>query len=216
MNALIFGRRQLGKSTLSLFLGRQTQCGVIIFDPTGQFENGVIACESLEELEEVLVSDRARTLGTMISFRPQNDVYEEFDSFASMLWNFSNYCLIVDESSQVQSASKAHPKLDRFVRLANPRRVHLIQSMHRPADAATICRSLTTDWYIFYTTLKNDLDVIEEKCGEECRELVSRLPRHHLLHWSDDHGTHELWSEPEKWFVPIKEADAPRKEQVLA
>ena len=139
-------------------------------------------------------------------YRPQRDVWGEFDAFAECLWRKKGFTLFIDEASQLQSPGQAHQWLDRFVRMCPSRDVHISQTMHRPRDAATICRSLATDWYIFRTTLQSDIDIIAERCGDEMAAQVAAFPEgsHHVLHWDDAAAEGELLTEPAEWFESLE------------
>lgn len=203
MNALVFGRRKLGKSTLALHLACSAAPGVIIFDPNGQFDCGLILSDPLDL--QLALDEKT----PLIVYRPINDVQSEFSELAAILWPYRNFALLIDEGSQVQTFSKPLPMLDRFVRLSNTHSVHLIQTMHRPVDAATICRSLATDWYMFRSTQESDLKAIEERCGEEVRELVSTIAGEQgkgnpYVHWDDNVAQFELVQDSAAWYQQMK------------
>lgn len=202
-HSLIFGRRRQGKTTLGLHLAMAGSGGVAIYDINSQIERfpknttsdlGLFANWLDASDERVLV------------YRPQRDVWGEFDGFAEILWHKRGFTLFIDEASQLQSASGAHPWLDRFVRMCSARDVQIIQTLHRPRDAATLCRSLATDWYVFRTTLESDLDVISEHCGGSLSEQVGRFAEgnHHALHWDDALGQADILSSPDQWFEPLR------------
>lgn len=200
-HALIFGRRRQGKTTLGLHLALEGNGGVAVYDINSQIERfrttsdlGVFANWIDGSPDRVLV------------YRPQRDVWGEFDGFAEVLWHKRRFTLFIDESSQLQTAAGAHPWLDRFVRMCSARDVRIIQTLHRPRDSSTLCRSLASDWYIFRTTLESDLDVIAEHCGDSLGEAVRRFTEgsHHALHWDDSHAEGRILSNPAEWFEPLK------------
>lgn len=212
MNALIFGRRRQGKSTLSFFLARRRHQTVIVFDPNAQFD-GRMVVYNLEDVRE-WIDQGGR--GEII-FRPTPGMIEEdFETLVEVLWNYGNYALIVDEASCVQNAHSIAPSLERLMRQA-PRDgarnrsgaivdVTVIQTLHRPADANTICRALATDAFIFQTQLARDLDTVENQWGAEVRAHLSTLARWHCVHiWSDLDGSqrYSIWRDPSKWYVAI-------------
>jgi hypothetical protein len=131
------------------------------------------------------------------------DVEQEFSDFCMAMDYFDSYTMLIDEASQIQSPGWLHPSLERLVRLADPEKISVIQTMHRPQDSHPLCRSLMSHLYIFRTSLERDLDIIESHCGREAREIVSNLPPHHLLHWSEDAESFEVWADPARWYMPI-------------
>jgi len=198
MNALVFGRRQQGKSTLAFALAEEKQLPVAIYDINAQFRAWP---------EEVVSdpSDFALKIedSDLVIYRPESDPWEEFEPVADALWERDGYVLIVDEASQLQSPSAAHPKLDRLVRMCDAKTVHLIQTIHRPADAAVICRSLATDWYIFRTNQENDLKVIAERCGARVAQEAASIQPHEYVHWDDSAGIYTVCKRPDSWFRDI-------------
>ncbi|HEV2498614.1 MAG TPA: hypothetical protein VGY31_03425 [Terriglobia bacterium] len=198
MNALVFGRRQQGKSTLAFVLAEEKEIPIAIFDINGQF------CAWPEEVVSE-VNDFAARLeeSDLVIYRAEESPWEEFEAVADELWVRGEYVLLVDEASQVQSPGHAHPKLDRIVRMADAKNVHLIQTMHRPSDAAMICRSLATDWYIFRTNQETDLKVIAERCGPDVAAVAAELAPHEYVHWDDSAGIYWISKDPVSWFRNI-------------
>ena len=200
MNALIYGRRRQGKSTLSLALALSTDKQVAIFDPNAQFHVGAIVTtadelnRSLDEGEHVVV------------FRPRPDEIDaDFTIFGSTVWQWNPLAVIIDETSSVQSANRIHPELERLLRQA-PDGVDLIQSTHRLVDTQRLTRSLATDMFFFQSTLRADLAVVEAEVSAKVAERIRSLPVYQCLHyWIDVGGVsrYSIWSESEVWYVGI-------------
>jgi hypothetical protein len=200
---LIFGRRFQGKTTIALHLALQGTKGVAVYDINAQIARFPESTTSdLGVLDNWLDSSGHR----VVVFRPQTDVWSEFDFFAGSLWRKRGFCLFIDEASQLQTSGHCHPWLDRFVRMASRQDVDIIQTMHRPRDAATLCRSLATDWYIFRTTQETDLEVIAEHCGSDIAEQVRNVGEgsHHAVHWDDAVARGEILTDPAAWFESLK------------
>lgn len=196
---LYFGRRRQGKSTKALSDALKENGGIVIYDINAQFRAFPRSTTSdLERFDQLVSEGDAR----IIVYRPQWSAWHEFGPVAQILRRLSGYTLLVDEASQLQKAVAAHPDLDWFVRMA-PDGVRVFQTMHRPRDAATVCRSLATDWFIFRTTLRRDLEVIREQCGDEPAAAVARFREggRDVYHWSDEFGRGEILSNPREWFV---------------
>ena len=200
---LVFGRRGQGKTTLALWLALQNPGGVAIYDINAQ-----IRCFPRQTTHDLGIFANwvdASDFRCLV-FRPSRDVWGEFEGFAEILWRKRGFTLLVDEASQLQTSAGAHTWLDRFVRMAPRDDVAIIQTMHRPRDSATLCRSLATDWFVFFTTLGHDLTVIEEHCGEDHVATVQGLGEasHRVFHWDDAHGRAEVLNDPQRWFMRLR------------
>lgn len=209
-NSLIFGRRGQGKTTLAFYLAQRAKLSIAVFDINGQIASAgsEATFNNLDDLELFL----AEGVGALVVYRPESNVEGEFDGFADLLWLRTNYTLLIDEASQIQSAGYAHPKLDRLVRMGPRQAVNLIQTLHRPADVATVCRSLARHFYIFRTRQESDLKMLAERCGPQVAEIVAGLNEHEFVHWDDDRETLETVKDAASWYVDINASPAPGPE----
>jgi len=204
-HAVIWGRRRQGKSTLALALAIASgKRPIIIFDPCDQYAAWPAVDEEL--LEELLDSD----FGIARYSPGGQDPEQAFSNLMLVLdggvWRWSDYALIIDESSILQRPQRLHPALDRLVRQA-PDDILVIQTMHRPSDAHPLVRSLASDYFWFQTYLARDLEVVEDTWGAEVADEISRLPSYHLLHFWLDFGGEprwKIWNDPSIWYVPLR------------
>jgi hypothetical protein len=202
VNVLIFGRRQLGKSTFAMHLAQQRDgWGIAVFDPNRQFDAFAADAYDPDTFEDLL--DAASGHPAIVRYVPVNDVQNEFEAVAELMWQREHFVFIVDEASQLQTAVKPNRWIDRFVRLQQPEEGDFIQTMHRPRDAAMICRSLANHWYIFRTTDASDLAAIGERCGETVARQAESLPPGQVIFWNDDLATVQLFEDARSWYVPI-------------
>lgn len=198
---LIFGRRTQGKSTLAAYIAEQQRGGIAVFDPNGQFDAFPLQASEPARFKRLL--DSAGTgRKRFVVYRPYRDLEAEFSEVARILWRRSHFAFLVDEAHNLQSPSCLNPGLEKLVRLA-PDDLVLVQTMHRPADSAVLCRSLASVWCIFRTTEENDLEVIRRRCGRAVAEVVCALPPRHVLWWSDDDATYRVLTQPRDWFRRI-------------
>jgi len=203
MNSLFFGRRQQGKSTLAFHLAQQAGLSIAIFDVNAQFRAWPESTYSnLEDFELALLEGRDH----LLIYRPESDPDAEFSICADLLWNRRDYTLLIDEASQLQTAGRPHEKLGRLIRMGDARAVNVFQTLHRPADSATLCRSLAHHWYLFRTTLETDLAVVAERCGMRAAEALQQLGPFEYVHWDDDKQALDVVKNPGAWFVDIHNA----------
>lgn len=213
MNSLYLGRRQHGKTTLSLHHAQLRQesfgRGILAFDINSQIhvypEYTVTGLDQLEELLEKKPS--------VIIYRPfevnyipskKDELENQFSMFARMIWPLTNFVLIVDEAHWLQSANSCEPGLAAFVRQSDPQGIDLFQSAHAPADMWTRARGLASDWNIFRLTRESDLEAIESECGSEVREIVSQLPKYQYVHYNADDGIFEVVKDSESWHIKTR------------
>ena len=201
MNSLFFGRRQQGKSTLAFHLAQKAGLSIAVFDINAQFRAWPgVTFNNLDDVELCLLEGIER----LLIYRPENDVEAEFSRLADLLWNRTDYTLLIDEASQVQVAARPHEKLGRLIRMGDARSINVLQTLHRPADSATLCRSLAHHWYIFRTTLETDLAVVAERCGAQAAEALQQLGAFEYVHWDDDLQKLEIVKNPGAWFVDLR------------
>lgn len=204
MNGLAFGKRHQGKTTLALHLARQLDVTLCAFDINRQFHFSPDSAVSTEDDVRALLLAGERE----IIFRPGLDVKADFEALSRALCDWQDLVILVDESSRLQGANWLHPWLDELIRRSDSERVHLIQTLHRPSDAANICRALASDWYIFHTTQPASLGCIADQCGREVAELAVSLGPREFVHWNDDRETFEQVTDPESWFESLSRPEA--------
>lgn len=199
MNALIFGRRRQGKSTLALALALSRNKPIVIFDPNNQYQ--IMPPLPVEQVELAMERNAPLTI-----VQPEaGQMTEEFELLVAQLRNWSNYVVIVDETNSIQSKAALHPGLEWLMRKA-PDDVDVIQTTHRPYDTQRLVRALAGELFIFQTTLQADLEVLAREYAPEIADEVSKLGAYECLHyWTEQAGVrkYSIWRKPEAWYVPI-------------
>ena len=193
MNGLLMGKRGRGKTTLALHLARSLGLTVCVFDINRQFDFPAEIVTDRNDLESRLYDGAA-----FIVFRPGLDIDAGFEEFARGVSNWRDLTVLIDESSRLQASNSLHPWLDEFIRRG--RDIHLLQTFHRPSDAANICRALASDWFIFQTRQPASLACVADQCGGEVAEIVSALGEREYVHWNDDAEKWERVSDARGWF----------------
>lgn len=221
MNALIFGRRRQGKSTLALRLALSYHHTVFLFDPNAQYHlgAGVPMFQELEDLQEWM-EDRRVDHGIVI-YRPRvnrqsQSLDESFADFAEVISQKGHWGLVIDEASYLQNHARIDPALEGLMRQA-PRDgarnaagqvvdVSIIQTTHRPVDAHSICRALCSDTFFFQSSLRRDIDFIESQYGPEVSGALTDLPRWNTVHVYDSGGRQQftIWDRPDAWYLDIE------------
>jgi hypothetical protein len=210
--SLILGRRELGKSTLALYIARKTPTR-IIFDPRAMFHTSpdifrddlfLSGRAGVEENLELALDTRSE-----IIVAPPYHVIETFNSMCEILarWVEENpreeLTLIVDEARFVETTSEINPFFDWLLRCTLRSQVNIVFTAHRPADIAVDIRSIADFWIMFHTTQEHDLKVIAERCGSEVSEMVHELKPGEVVIWNDSRATFRKETDRVKWFVPM-------------
>lgn len=199
-NGLVMGKRGRGKTTLALHLARSLGLTVCVFDINRQFDFPAALVADRNDLESRLYEG-----ADFIVFRPGLDIDAGFEEFAQGISNWRDLTILVDESSRLQASNSLHPWLDEFIRRG--RDIHLLQTFHRPSDAANICRALASDWYIFQTRQPASLACVADQCGAEVAEIVSSLGAREYVHWDDDAETCERVNDAGTWFQSLSDSE---------
>ena len=229
MNITVEGQKYEGKTTLAFFLACRIQDRmhahkIVIFDPKWAFKNEEFKCggrvrtvahsESIDEFEAL-----THEPGTAVAFRPRVDfgqddeesIAEDFTAFceAIQLEHFLKHppeeplVILVDEAYHLQRGTYVHPALSAANRLATQGKIYIIQAVHGPKEIAPLMRRQMDEFYLFRQNDPTDLDAINERCGAECAEIVSRLPLHHVVKFTSRDRKFEVWSHPDAWYCPI-------------
>lgn len=175
----------------------------MIFDPCAQYRNFPL----IADLDSAM-SDGPEIFRVSESLEsdPERAFSVTMETLDGGQWRWSDYTLIVDESSMLQRPQSMHPALARLIRQA-PDDVCVIQTLHRPSETHPTVRALVTDCFFFQAHIARDLEVIEQTYGAEVAAKVSRLSQHHVLHWWLGAGgipRYEVWDKPEEWFIELR------------
>ena len=200
----LVGRRSVGKSTLALYLARQTSARVII-DPRGLFRGAPVRAENADEVSECF--DRL-TAGEIQEFAitAYDDPQALFRSSARHLQTWARgrtvrpLSVIVDE---VRDADAECAAFD-WVRRGCPRdKMHVLFTCHRPVDIPTRVRAIADHWCIFRTTQTHDLKSIEERCSTAVATTVGALQGRQFVHWNDEIGEMRISADETAWYTSL-------------
>jgi hypothetical protein len=219
MNALFIGRRQHGKTTLSVSTALEIQAetgrGIIIYDINSQVDS--FPDDTVFDLDGL--QEKIAEHPSVIVYRPLSDSYNpalkdelenDFAAFTSVIWPKTDYVLIVDEAHWLQGANFCEPSLAGFVRMSDPHGIDLLQSAHALSDMWGRARGLASHLFIFKLTRKADLEAVASLCGDEVAAIVKNLPKYHFVRFHADEGDFKVFDKPDEWFVDVK-----RKKEVF-
>lgn len=201
-SAIILGRRRQGKSTLALNVAAARSESIVVVDPNWQYRN-FPACPIDPS---TIVSGLENQNGCLLVLHPDPArIMDEWALIASVLWDYEDYSLLIDEASMIQHAGWCDSWLERYLRQA-PDSVSLIQTTHRAVDLCKLSRSLATDLFLFRTTLEADLSLLGSEFPGLKIPAVRTLPVYNVLHYWTERGGYErnnLWDKPGEWNINI-------------
>lgn len=210
MNALIVGKRRMGKSTLALALSRLHANIIIVYDPNTQFREFGEA-RTIPQIQATLewFSDPENPepeQPVILVFRPRVDHFDEdFTALADMLWRFDGYTILVDEASTLQTPHQINPSLARIVR-QGPAGVSIIQTCHRVPDINRLGRALCTDYFFFRSTQSKDVANMAAEFDDRLDHILPMLKAYEVVHhWAGSGGVDELsiWRDSKPWFIEL-------------
>ena len=196
-----------GKSTLALFIARQSPTRVI-YDPRKQFHTSEVVFTGSEDDTFFNMLDNEQE----IIVRPGLDGERWLDFTAQEIldWIEQNpgekICFLIDEANMVGLDAKpqdSFPHLNYLLRSAGEENVNIVITSHRIIEMHPAIRSIATYVCMFRTTHESDLEAIRQKCGAEVMEIVQKLPPNELVVWDDNFGTWKIYSDRSKWFVEL-------------
>jgi hypothetical protein len=201
---LVIGRRELGKTTLAVYLAKQFPKRVI-FDPRHmigttrniftQVDSGMLY-ETLDMRSEIIV-------------RPHFEVEETFGAMCEEIYYWlldhpaQRFALLVDECRFIRE-----PEKDRFfdyiVRCTKRDLVTVILTCHGVVDISTDLRRVADYWILFQITMEHDLERIYERCGPVVANEVQKLNSFEFIVWDDAHRRWWKRTDAETWYIPLE------------
>lgn len=210
MNALIVGKRRMGKSTLALALARLHSNIIIVYDPNSQYREFGDP-KSVPQIQATLdwFSDPENPEPTepiILVFRPRVDHFEEdFGALADMLWKYDGYSIVADEAPTLQTPHAINSQLARIVR-QGPAGVSIFQTCHRVPDVNRLSRALCTDYFFFRSTQSKDVQNMAAEFDDRLVRILPALKAYEVVHiWQAKGGASELaiWRDSKPWFVEL-------------
>jgi hypothetical protein len=90
------------------------------------------------------------------------------------------------ENGQFRADEKGKsPILESIVHYGRHRNLVVIATAQRPTDVALRFRALCSQFRIFQTVEKQDLDYLEPRIGETCVSLLPKLPKYDFVVWTE-------------------------------
>ena len=210
MIRLMLGRRSQGKTTLGYFVARQSPARMI-FDPRGMVRSDASTVETsdpgIRDGSEDLIDGRI----TELVVTPAANVNARFATFCKgarahiTAHPHKPFAILIDE---VRFMDIRDENLDWIMRTSNVDRVQVIFTGHRPKDIPTDIRAIADSWNLFQFTLARDIAVIEEQTSPTVARDVQRLSPRCFIEWNDQIGAARYFSDPSKWYVRLRAADA--------
>lgn len=191
----IVGRRETGKTTLTMFLARHDpMVPRMVFDP----RNGIAARGSSikvftadDLIDQAFPAMAAGEVAEVIYTPRENNLSESFLVFSTLAQHYieqnpRRFVVVIDECALVKDdlESLDHP-LQAAMRWSRRDRVHFFLTCHQPKNIPTNTRAISDYLIFFRATQEHDLTVIRERCSAQFAADVSQLQPYHFLIWND-------------------------------
>lgn len=204
MIALCIGRKEQGKTTLGYHLVAPVPQRVI-FDPKEKFKttdliaNGMDVYDALNDCQpEIIVYAGSYTTERFSEY--SKDVNEWARQNRDKKFGF-----LVDEAGMALDDGIPED-FGSLLKTAPKDQARIVMTTWRAVEIPPLIRSQIDHWFIFKNLEPRDLEIIEERCGEEASALVQTLPLHAFVHVNDEHAERitKVVDDPSLWYVDIE------------
>lgn len=189
------GRRETGKTTLTMYLARaRRDARCMVFDSrNGIFPRAdgdkVYSGDELISAYATMVQGEIREL---IYTPRENNLRDAFVTWSTVVQHYIEtnptrpFHVVIDECALVKDdlESLDHP-LQAAMRWSRRDRVHFFLTCHQPKNVPTNTRAISDYLIFFHSTQEHDLKVIAERCSDAFAADVAKLKPFHFLIWND-------------------------------
>jgi len=157
---MVIGQRGTGKSVLTDYLLRQYA----------------------DSSHKVFVYDTVRDHPNFKRVTPENPSLEDFEEWAEKLFKQGDLIVGIEEIDMLCSSSQIGPEFKKLISLGRHKRIGLVMTARRIADAHKLAPSQTHHFFIFRMHLPNDVTYLRKFIGDDADKL-STLEDYHFMHW---------------------------------
>jgi len=210
MTYLVFGRRELGKTTLADAMLKALPKRAVI-DPRRMIRQRDQRIEYVQTQADALDALHEMMSGHEIDevvYQPQEDDLDQ--AFAGWTRALKQVILtyprqrigvLIDEASFYNLNA---PTFQWLLKCIPREQAHIFITAHQPKDVPTNVRAIADHWIVFYTTQHTDLERIAEK-SPEVASIAKTLRDRAFVHWDDTKARYSVNSQPSSWYVPLSE-----------
>lgn len=206
------GRREVGKTTLALYLIRKAQYKVI-FDP-----RGLVPADTRISGHEWIIAAFNRWYdqperAEPIVVTPEHSVQSQFETTSREVkrWIKSgdHVAYMVDEVLQVDlQPTDQSDDFDWILRLCPTRQALIVMTGHRPTDVPVNIRAIC-DWIVlFHMTQQHDLESVRKRCGDHVAAILPKLGPYQYVLWDDRTATYTINKNSGDWKIPLRDRQA--------
>jgi len=203
------GRRELGKSTLALFMVSQLPKRAILdprrmirrVDSRTEYVTNIM--DARDALHAMVFDDESDE----VIYQPEEDDLD----LAFEQWTRTLKTIVIQQPEReigifVDEASFYNLETPTFMWLAKCSLrdyTHIIITAHQPKDIPTGIRAIADHWFVFYTTQETDLAKIAEKSPSAAREAKALKGRSYV-HWNDTKAELAINKNPSSWYISMR------------
>jgi hypothetical protein len=206
MIVLCVGRKEQGKTTLA-YSSLLPMPKRVIFDPREDFETSdIVNTTGLD-----LYADLNEQENDEVIVQTSDDLEAAFATTCIELKDWivehrgERFGFLVDDSRLVLQTKSVPFEFSWMLRSTKVNESRIILTTWRVVDIPLEVRSQCDHWFIFKTTELRDLELIEERFGEQAVEMVKNLQPYHYLHADDSGPELKLTrvSDPKSFYIDI-------------
>lgn len=220
-NIIIIGQRRQGKTTLAVAVASTKSDTIIVWDPNDNVRSAAFesvrpnahwggSLRTLEQFMESAAADPGKIHMARVGPVEQGDIEAHFAATAEVLWGWTDYAFIVDESPLLQKPSRLDASLDRFIR-RSPADVYVIQTCHRMFELHALSRYLVDEVILFRLELPRERQLIGQQFHEQLAAEVAELGDREYAKWYRDNvGRTDYYRQPNAavWYVDLANRNA--------
>jgi hypothetical protein len=207
---LVFGRRELGKTTLAYAMIQGIAKRTII-DPRRMIQRRDARIEYVSTMADAddAISDMVDNPSlSEVVYQPREDDLDQ----AFIGWTRSIKRTLLDERDRqigilVDEASFYNlntPTFQWLIKCVPRDQAYIVITAHQPKDVPTTIRAIADHWFVFYTSQQTDLERIAEK-SPEAADAARHLRDRAFVHWDDTKARLDINARPSSWFIPLSE-----------
>lgn len=216
------GRRELGKTTLAVYMARRCPFRILL-DPRNMMRSAdgvrVTTPEEFEAAANQMIDGTLREVIVM----PRRNVPLFFERVCAFVYAWSEdfptadraIALVVDEARIINNARRpgetsaarvleTSDAFDDVLRMTPRELVHVIITAHRPQDIPTDIRAIADQWMLFRSTQEHDLKQLRDVCGDMLAAKLARLNPYQFICYRSDRGSYSEHLDAAVWYVSLR------------
>lgn len=174
-NAVIFGRKGSGKTTLArALLQHHSRC--LIVDPLREYGHDAVQVSTLPELADYLERTRGRWRVAYFN----DHIAHDFDALCASAYTLGDCLFVVEEADWFCDPAQMPEGFERVIKYGRHQRCHVLAMSRRPSEVHRMLTSQAYEIYCFAMHEPRDLEYLSKLVGHDYAEELPQLaPLHY-------------------------------------